>query len=399
MLKRTLRELPRVELEGQRALVRVDFNVPLDPEGQVADTTRIEAALPTLRHLLEHGARPVLLSHLGRPKGEPDPRYSLAPVSEALGTILGSQVEFTADCASADAVAASRELADGRVLLAENTRFHDGEKANDESFARQLAELGDLYVNDAFGSMHRAHASTCGVARWLRPTVAGFLVEKELSALGILRTAAESPFVVCFGGAKIADKIELVDLFLARADTLLVGGAMANTFLRAQGHEMGRSLVEEEALDVARRTLERGQDRIRLPSDLVVTSAPGELRSDVELVEAETVAPDMAAVDIGPATREAYAARVREARTLFWNGPMGLFEDPRFADGTFAVARAAAQATVTGAFTVIGGGDSASAIRKAGLAEAVSHVSTGGGAALEYLAAGTLPGVEALDDA
>jgi phosphoglycerate kinase len=399
LLKRTVRELRGDELEGRRALVRVDFNVPLDADGRVADTTRIEAALPTVRYLLEQGARPVLLSHLGRPKGEPDPRYSLASVAETLETLLGSPVQFNPDCASADAVAASRKLAAGRVLLTENTRFHAGEKANDEAFARKLAELGDLYVNDAFGTMHRVHASTCGVVRWLRPAVAGFLVDKELSALGVLRKAPESPFVVCFGGAKIADKIELLDLFLARADTLVVGGAMANTFLRAQGHEMGRSLVEEEALGVARRTLEQGGDRIRLPSDLVVTSAPKDPQSDVALAEAGAVEPDRAAVDIGPATRQAYAALVGEARTLFWNGPMGLFEDPRFAEGTFALARAAAQATETGAFTVIGGGDSASAIRKAGLADAVSHVSTGGGAALEYLAAGTLPGVEALDDA
>jgi len=398
-MKRTIEDLPAGDLRGRRVLVRVDYNVPLDGEGRVADTTRLEASLPTLRYLLERGAHPVLLSHLGRPKGAFEARYSLAPVAPVLEELLGAGVEFAGPCDSEAALDASRGLAAGNVLLLENTRFEPGEKKNDELLSGRLSELGDLFVNDAFGSMHRAHASTVGVTAFLRPAVSGLLVRRELDALGRVRTEARAPFVVAFGGAKIADKIDLLRLFTERADRLLVGGAMANTFLRAGGLSTGRSLVEEEALEVARDALRVAPHKILLPSDLVVTSDLSSEDADVRVVPADGIPDGFAAVDIGPETRELFSGEARAARTFFWNGPMGLFEREPFAAGTISVARATAQATEQGAFTVIGGGDSASAIRRAGLADRVSHVSTGGGAALEFLARGTLPGVEALDDA
>lgn len=396
-MKRKLRDLSAAELLGRRALVRVDYNVPME-DGRVTDAARVEASLPTLRHLLERQARPVLLSHLGRPKGEPDPRFSLCPVVELLSELLGVPVRFAAPADSADAVQASRALTGDEVLLLENTRFLPGETKNDDGLAERLSALGELFVNDAFGSLHRAHASTVGVAHRLRPAVAGLLVEAELRALGALREDPERPFVVALGGAKISDKIELLERFADRADRLLVGGAMANTFLRAGGLPTGRSLVEDDALDAARRIQERAGERLRLPVDLVVAPDP---ESDAELVRVtatDALPDDAMALDIGPETRKAFDAEVRKARTFFWNGPMGYFERDAFAEGTFALARAAVAATRDGALTVVGGGDSAAAVRKAGLAQDVSHVSTGGGAALEYLAAGTLPGVEALDD-
>ncbi len=396
-MKRSIRSLPAELLDGARALVRVDYNVPL-ADGRVADATRVEASLPTLRFLLEHGARPVLLSHLGRPGGQVTPELSLAPVAPVLADGLGVEVRFAAPCDGDEALEASRALPGGAVLLLENTRFLPGETKNDEGLAGRLARLGDLFVSDAFGSLHRAHASTVGVTRFLRPAVVGLLVERELEALGALRSDPERPFVVGLGGAKIGDKIELLEAFLARADRVLVGGAMANTFLRAQGRETGRSLVEVEAVAVAERTLARAGERLRLPTDVVVTTEPADPSAPVDTVAVDSIPPDRAAVDIGPATRAAYAEAVEGCRTLFWNGPMGMFEDERFAEGTFVLARAAAAATRGGALTVIGGGDSASAVRAAGLQDAVSHVSTGGGASLEFLAKGALPGVDALDD-
>lgn len=397
-MKRSVRDLSAAELSGRRALVRVDYNVPLEGR-EVADATRIEASGPTLRFLLERDVRPVLASHLGRPGGKPDPDLSLAPVADELERRLGVRVHFVAPADSLEALEASRSLGGGAVLLLENTRFLPGEKANDDGLARRLSELGDFYVNDAFGSLHRAHASTVGVPRHLRPAVAGLLVLRELEALGRLRGELERPFVVCLGGAKVGDKIDLLEAFLGRADTVLVGGAMANTFLAARGHAMGRSLVEEEALDAARGLMERGGGKLLLPVDLVVTPDPEAEPPGAEGVEASEVPPGSAAVDIGEATREAFGEAVRAARTLFWNGPMGLFEREPFDAGTVALARAAAEATAAGAFTVIGGGDSAAAVRRAGMADRVSHVSTGGGAALEFLAGSPLPGLEALDDA
>ena len=399
MKKLTLSDLQPADLSGRRALVRVDYNVPLAPDGSVADVTRIEATVPTLRRLLDAGARPILLSHLGRPEGAPDTGLSLARVAPVLSELLGAHVQFAGPADGPEAQEASRSLAPGEVLLLENTRFLPGETSNDPELAVRLSELGDLFVSDAFGSTHRAHASVVGVAEVLHPAVAGDLVATELEALSRLLEVQDRPFVVAFGGAKIADKILLMETFLDRADEVLVGGAMANTFLKAAGGRTGSSLVEDEALDTARRFLDTAADRLRLPSDLVVASPDPSVEIAPIVVPANAVPDGLAALDIGPATSDAYATSIRAARTFFWNGPMGLFERSGFDAGTLAVARAAAEATRAGAITVIGGGDSARAIRQAGLADAVSHVSTGGGAALEYLAHGILPGLEALDDA
>jgi phosphoglycerate kinase len=398
MNKRSVRSLDRETLDGQRALVRVDYNVPLGAGGQVEDATRIDATIPTLRFLLDAGARPVLVSHLGRPRGKVVSGLSLRPVAAVLEARLGSAVRFRSDTDTPAAAEAARALPPEMVLLLENTRFLPGETRNDPELARRLARLGDFYVNDAFGSMHRAHASVVGVTEHLRPAVAGLLVETELDALSRLRAGGERPFVVAFGGAKIGDKMPLVEAFVDRADTLLIGGAMANTFLAAAGREMGRSLVEVEALAFAREILDRPDIELRLPVDFVV-GLPGDEKGEKQIVPADAIPAGMAAYDIGPATREEFAAVIREARTLLWNGPMGWFEAEGYDAGTRAVALAAANAATAGAFCVIGGGDSARAIHEAGLTERVSHVSTGGGAALEYLAHGTLPGLEALDDA
>jgi len=397
MRPKTLRDLDPAELRGKRVLVRVDYNVPMDEDGTVRDANRIEASLPTLRYLLEHGARPVLVSHLGRPKGEVVPRYSLAPLAPVLERLLGATVQFMAETDTDAAVEATRQLEEGSVLLLENTRFLPGETANDPELSRRLARLGDLFVNDAFGSTHREHSSVVGVADLLSPAVAGFLVESELMAFAELRNPRERPFVVAFGGAKISDKIPLIEAFLDRADAVLIGGAMANTFIRASGLGTGASLVEEDALDVAAGFLARPEHRLSLPTDVVVADAGEPDAALSSIVAVDSIPADRAAFDIGPRTRETFAHAIGESRTFFWNGPMGLFEVPGFDSGTVRMARAAAEATAEGAFTVVGGGDSASAIRQAGLAGAVSHVSTGGGAALEYLAKGSLPGLDALD--
>ena len=394
-MTRTLRNLP-AGLAGKRGLVRVDYNVPLDA-GQVADATRIEASLPTLRWLLRRDVRPVLLSHLGRPGGQANPALSLAPVASALAGLLDAEVLFSAPCDGEDALGASRELGAGQVLLAENTRFLPGETENDAALAGRLARLGDFFVNDAFGTLHRAHASTTGVPALLSPSAAGLLVERELEALRAL-DRPRRPFIVAFGGAKIGDKIELMRRFTERADLILVGGAMANTFLRAQGIETGSSLVEEEALELARSILAAGGERIRLPTDVTVLDRSGGEGDRVESVAVGAIEPEMAALDIGPESRARYAEALDGCAALFWNGPMGLFEDPRFSAGTFAVAEAAAEATAAGGFTVIGGGDSAAAVRQAGLRDRVSHVCTGGGAALEYLSSGRLPGLDVLTE-
>jgi phosphoglycerate kinase len=397
MRPKTLWDLDPAELRGKRVLVRVDFNVPMDEDGTIRDANRIEASLPTLRYLLEHGARPVLVSHLGRPKGEVVPRHSLAPVAPVLERLLGSPVKFVAETDTDPAVEATRELQEGSVLLLENTRFLPGETRNDPDLSERLARLGDMFVNDAFGSTHREHSSVVGVAGILSPAVAGLLVESELEAFAELRDPRERPFVVAFGGAKISDKIPLIEAFLDRADAVLVGGAMANTFIRASGLGTGTSLVEEDALDVAAEFLDRPEHRLSLPTDLVVAEAGAPDATLSDIVPVDAIPADRAAFDIGPKTRETFAHAIGESRTFFWNGPMGLFERPGFDSGTVGMARAAAEATAEGAFTVVGGGDSASAIRQAGLAGAVSHVSTGGGAALEYLAQGSLPGLDALD--
>jgi phosphoglycerate kinase len=390
MPKKTLRD---VDVRGRRVLVRVDFNVPLD-EGTVGDDTRIRAALPTIRHLVDAGAIVVLCSHLGRPKGKPDAAFGLAPVAERLAQLLDRPVQTASDCVGArvkDQVGAMRP---GDVLLLENLRFHAEEEANDPAFSRELASLADLYVDDAFGSAHRAHASTAGVADHL-PAVAGFLMEKELAFLGQALAAPARPFVAILGGAKVSDKIAVIEHLLAKVDHLLIGGGMANTFLKAQGKEIGKSLVEEDKLDIARALLQRGGDKLVLPIDVVVADRfePGAAR---KTVAADAVPADWRILDIGQKTVDLFAARLHTARTVVWNGPMGVFEMEPFAAGTFAIARALA--ALDHATTIIGGGDSAAAIEQAGVADRVTHVSTGGGAALEFLEGKELPGVTVLQD-
>jgi phosphoglycerate kinase len=399
MNKKTVRDLTDAQLRGRRALVRVDFNVPIDADRRVADDTRITAALPTLRILTERGARVVLLSHLGRPKGAPEPKYSLRPVADRLAELLpGTGVDFCETTSTADAIQATERLGDGQVLLLENTRFLAGEESNDERLARDLARLGDLYVNDAFGAAHRAHASTEGVAKFLRPAVAGLLMEKELAYLGRALAEPERPFVAVLGGAKISGKMDVIEQLLPKVDHLLVGGAMACTFFRAMGLETGKSLVEADRVEMARGVLERAGGKLVLPTDALVAA---ELKADAptRAVAREAIPADQAMFDVGPDTVARYADFVRSARTVLWNGPMGVFETPPFDAGTLGVARALAEATARGATTIVGGGDSAAAIAQADLESQVTHVSTGGGASLEFLEGKILPGVAALDDA
>ena len=393
---KTIRDLAPERLEGRRALVRVDYNVPLGEDGEVMDPARIRASYPTLRLLLKRGARPVLLSHLGRPGGEPDDSLSLRPVARFLEEDGGRPVTFGGAPESDGAVEASRELEDGEILVMENTRFHPGEKQNDREYARRLARLGDLFVNDAFAACHRAHASTVGAAEVLDPAVAGLLVEKEILALDRVRVDPEAPLVLVVGGAKIADKLPLLRSFVDHVDAILAGGGVANTLLAAGGRGMADSLVEEAALEQAREIREAAGGRLRLPGDLVV--APGPDAGDRSRVVEEDVPEGHAAFDIGPDTMDRFTAVIHESATLFWNGPMGMFEKDPFREGTDRIAGAVARATERDAFTVVGGGDSARAVREAGHAEDVSHLSTGGGASLEYVSSGRLPALDALDD-
>ncbi len=397
MSKRTLAQLDASHLDGQRVVVRVDLNVPI-ADGVIGDDTRIRASLPTIRFLREHGARVVLLSHLGRPKGKPDPVFSLKPVARELEKQLGIPVTFLPDPASEAAAAEVRHLPRGGVALAENTRFYPGEEANDRALAARFAALGDIYVNDAFGSAHRAHASTEAIAHQLKPAVAGFLLERELRFLGDAVGQPARPFVAILGGAKISGKIDLIEALLPKVDKILIGGAMACTFFRAMGLETGKSLVEEDRVEMAKRLIDTAGDKLVLPTDAVVA---GRLEAGVatRVVKHDAIPADQAMFDIGPASVEHFAAIIREARTVIWNGPMGVFETPPFDAGTLGVAHAMAAATDAGAVTIIGGGDSAAAVAAAGLDDRVSHVSTGGGASLEFLEGKPLPGVAALDDA
>ena len=395
-MKRSLRSLDPAAIEGRRALVRVDFNCPLK-NGAVADNTRIRAALPTIAYLREKGARVVLLSHLGRPKG-PDPAQSLRPCAAELERLLGAPVSFIEDPAAPEAVQLTRRLPRGGVAMVENTRFHAGEEKNDEALARVFAALGDFYVNDAFGSAHRAHASTEAVARLLKPAVAGFLMEKELAYLGGALDHPRRPFLAVLGGAKVSGKIELIEHLLPRVDQILVGGAMACTFFRAMGLETGRSLVEADRVELARGLLARAGAKLVLPRGAVIAERlePG---VEARAVPREAIPAGWAMYDIDPATEDDYARRIAAAGTVVWNGPMGVVETPPFDHGTLAIARAMAEATGRGVITVVGGGDSAAAVAQAGLADRMSHVSTGGGASLEFLEGKVLPGVAALDDA
>lgn len=394
-MKRTLKSLDKGSLEGRRALVRVDFNCPIK-DGVVTDDTRIRAALPTIKYLRERGARLVLLSHLGRPKG-PDPKHSMQPVVRALEKLLGAPVTFLQDPTAPEAVTITKRLPRGGVAVAENTRFYPGEEKNDLALAERFAALGDFYVNDAFGSAHRAHASTEAIARVLKPAVSGFLMERELRYLGEALHQPKRPFVAVLGGAKISGKIDLIETLLPKVDEILLGGAMACTFFEAMGLETGNSLVEQERLDLARELMKKAGTKLVLPTGAVIAR---ELKSDAETrtVERDAIPEGWAVYDIDPASEKSFASIIERAGTVVWNGPMGVFETPPFDHGTLAIARAMANATAHGAVTVIGGGDSAAAVALAGLADKITHVSTGGGASLEFLEGKELPGVAALDE-
>ncbi len=396
-MKRTLESLDAAAIEGQRALVRVDFNCPIK-DGAVTDNTRIRAALPTIGFLRSRGARVVLLSHLGRPKGGPDPRYSLEPVVRELERLLGSPVAFLRDPLSDRAVTETRRLPRGGVAIAENTRFFPGEEANDAELGARFAALGDFYVNDAFGSAHRAHASTEAVARVLKPAVSGLLMQQELRYLGDALHRPGRPFVAVLGGAKISGKIDLIAALLPKVDQVLLGGAMACTFFAAMGLETGNSLVEPDRIELARQLLAESGGKLILPGGGVIARKL-ERGAETRAVARDAIPAGWAVYDIDPSTEQDFAARIGSAGTVVWNGPMGVFETPPFDHGTMAVAQAMAAATGRGTVTVVGGGDSAAAVAQAGLEDRMTHVSTGGGASLEFLEGKTLPGVAALDDA
>lgn len=397
MNKKTVRDLSDAELRGKRALVRVDFNVPLDERGQITDDTRIRAAIPTLRFLLDRGARVVVLSHLGRPKAKPEAKYSLSPVAARLAELLGSKVLFIESTDSDEALKATNDAKPGDVVLLENTRFLGGEEKNDERLSRALAMLGDVYVNDAFGAAHRAHASTEGVARELHPAVAGLLMEKELDYLGRALSSPERPFVAIMGGSKISGKIDVIESLLPKVDRMLIGGAMACTFFKAMGLETGKSLVEADKVNLAETLLKRGREKLVLPVDALVAPSMDEPAKS-HPVARDAIPSGEAMFDIGPESIKQFVQEIMKAKTVLWNGPMGVFEKPPFDAATNAVAQALAAATKKGATTIVGGGDSAAAVAEAGLESQMSHVSTGGGASLEFLEGKTLPGVAALDD-
>jgi phosphoglycerate kinase len=381
-----------IDVKGKRVLVRVDYNVPIK-EDKVTDDTRIVAAMPTLQYLLDHGAAVILASHLGRPKGGPDPKFSLRPVAAHLSGLLGKPVAFADDCIGPVAEAAAKALKPGEILVLENTRFHPEEEKNDPEFAKKMASLADIYVNDAFGSAHRAHASTEGVAHYL-PAVAGFLMEKEIQYLGQAIANPKRPFIAILGGAKISDKIGVIRNLLTKADQILIGGGMANTFFKAQGYSVGDSLYEEEALDTARQLLQSGSTHLRLPVDVVIGDR-FDAEADKKIMAMASVPDGWRILDIGPDTVASFGKTIAGAGTIVWNGPMGVFEFPRFAEGTIGVAKAVAASK---AVSIIGGGDSVAAINQAGLADRITHISTGGGASLEMLEGLDLPGLVALQD-
>lgn len=391
-----MRRVDSLDVKDRRVFVRVDFNVPL-ADGRVTDATRIAASLPTLRWVLEHGGYPIVASHLGRPKGKRQPGLSLRPVADRLATMLEHPVVLAPDCIGDAVRTLAAERKPGRVLLLENLRFHEGEEKNDADFAAALASLADVYVNDAFGAAHRAHASTAGMVARFRDRAAGFLLAREVEVLGRLLESPERPFLAILGGAKVSDKIAVIDSLLSRVQGLCIGGAMAYTFLRARGLPVGRSLVEDDKIDVAREALARAEAagvEIHLPVDHIVAERPA-AGAAVEIVDAVSFPPDVLGVDIGPRTADDYAAAIAAARTVLWNGPMGIFEIEAFSRGTRAVADALASSSGT---TVVGGGDSIAALAQAGRLDAVTHVSTGGGASLEFLEGKTLPGLAALGD-
>jgi len=395
MNKLTIQDL---DLKGKRVFIRVDFNVPLK-DGVVTDDTRIRETLPTLKLAMDKGGRLVLASHLGRPKGGPDAKYSVKPAAKKLEELLGKPVTFASDCVGAEAEAKSKALKDGEVLVLENVRFHPEEEKNDEGFSKQLAALCDgVFVCDAFGSAHRAHASVVGITKFVKQAAAGLLMEKEIAYIGKAVSNPTRPFVAILGGAKVSDKIEVVENLMKIADAMLIGGGMAYTFLKAQGFEVGKSLVEADKIDLAKKILADAKQKnfkLLLPVDNVVAA---EFKADApaKVVDSGAMPADQMGLDIGPKTVEAYKAEVAKARTIVWNGPMGVFEMPAFAKGTLEIAKAVAESTGKGATSIIGGGDSVAAVHQSGVAKQISHISTGGGASLEYLGGRKLPGVEAL---
>ncbi|MEG0784815.1 MAG: phosphoglycerate kinase [Christensenella sp.] len=392
-MKKTIED---IDVQGKKVLVRVDFNVPLNEKGEITDETRITAALPTINYLLEHGAKVILMSHLGRPKGEVKAEFSLAPVAQRLEELLNTKVIFAEDCVGKAAQDAAQQVEAGQIVLLENLRFHKEETENDADFARELAGLADVFVNDAFGTAHRAHASTAGVAEYI-PAVAGYLIGKELSIMGKALDDPARPFIAILGGAKVSDKIGVIENLLTKVDCLIIGGGMANTFVKAQGYEMGKSLVDDERLGLACDLMEQAKRKgikIMLPADFVVAK---EFKADAQtqIVAAENIPADAMALDIGPSSRIIFATEIKRAKTVIWNGPMGVAEMPAFANGTRAIAEAMADSS---AITIIGGGDSAAAVKKLGFADKMTHISTGGGASLEFLEGKELPGVAALND-
>jgi phosphoglycerate kinase len=393
-----MKTIDALDLAGKRVFVRVDFNVPLDEQGKVTDDARIRAALPTIQHALKQKARVILASHLGRPKGKPEDRKKLTldPAAERLSELLGQDVILADDCIGDGVKKAVKDLQPGQVILLENLRFHPEEEKNDEAFARELASLADVWVNDAFGTAHRAHASTAGMAAFVKEKAAGFLIQKELDYLGKALGNPARPFVAIVGGAKVSDKIKVLENLLAKADAVCIGGAMAYTFLKAQGVEVGKSLVEADKLDLAKTILDRAAAKkvdLLLPVDHVCGAEPKETAKRV-VVNDRAVPADLMGLDIGPKTLDRYRQRILSAKTVFWNGPMGLFEQKPWAEGTYGVAKAMAESKAT---TVVGGGDSAAAVEEAGLVDKMTHVSTGGGASLEFIEGRELPGIKVLE--
>ncbi|HOJ07181.1 MAG: phosphoglycerate kinase [Ignavibacteriota bacterium] len=392
--------IDQVELTGKRVLVRVDFNVPLDENLNITDDIRISESLPTIKKIISENGKAILMSHLGRPKGGPNPKYSLKPTAKRLSELLGKEVKLAPDCIGKETKAMVDSMQNGDVLVLENVRFHPEEEKNDPEFAKQLAELGDVFINDAFGSAHRAHASTEGVTKFIKICAAGYLMQKELDYLGSAIANPKRPYTAILGGSKISGKIDVINNLLDKVDTLIVGGGMAFTFYKAEGKEIGTSLLEAEKIDLAKEVLENVKKsgvKFLLPVDVVAAS---EFKNDSPsvVVNVDSIPADKMGLDIGPETVKLFSAEIAKAKTIVWNGPMGVFEMDNFAKGTNAVAQALADATAKGAITVIGGGDSAAAITKAGLKDKVSHVSTGGGASLEFLEGKVLPGVVALND-
>ena len=392
--------IDNVELKGKRVLVRVDFNVPLDENLNITDDIRITESLPTIKKIITEGGKAILMSHLGRPKGTVNLKYSLKPTAKRLGELIGKEVKLASDCIGAETKAMVDAMKDGDVLILENVRFHAEEEKNDPGFAKQLADLGDVYINDAFGSAHRAHASTEGVTKFIKTCAAGYLMQKELDYLGGAIINPNRPYVAILGGAKISGKIDVINNLIGKVDTLIVGGGMAYTFYKAEGKEIGNSLLEAEKIDLAKEVLanvKKSGVKFLLPKDVVVAS---EFKNDSPstVVSVDAIPADKMGLDIGPETVKLFSAEIANAKTIVWNGPMGVFEMDNFAKGTNAIAQALVDATAKGAITIIGGGDSAAAITKAGLKVKVSHVSTGGGASLEFLEGKALPGVVALND-